>query len=1086
MLRNLQKHIVAQIVLLLIFVFVVFFGLRTSNYLLQKRSHYLSSLVANEQTKLEISHLLQKKLLQLNIKLHDMSNANSGSELNRIVDSFQQLRIQIDHILKVLEAGGIWEEIYPVNFGDEELISRKLNYINYQQQKIDLQIIEMRAKLVELDTIVTNFQGLVETKIAAFSNSNALSFSAVISKVGHYYKGVEPFFVRILENSNRLHFESKQEMERIHQIHTNFTSNYRKIEISTRVAATLMLLLMGWLVVRSSRSILRERDHFQNLLLETNENLEQLVHDRTQKLEKEVEDRKLAEIQLTEQAEFLLSTIESLAHPFYVIDVASFEVVMANSATGLAHDTAGITCHALTHDSSTPCDSKEHPCPLQLVKKTEKPVVVEHTHVNLQGEKRIVEVHGYPIFDTNGQLVQMIEYSLDITDKKEAQQALQEVNEQLEDKVRERTAELEEEARQRRDAQLKLAQSELHFRRLIENVSDLIAIVDAAGTVTYISPSVETLLGYKQQQVISRNVRELVHREDLKNIAIEQLHKDYGVTSPMTHRILASNGGYRVMETSIRKFDQIDGNDEYILTSRDITARKEAEEENLKLQMVVEQSPSSVVMTDIEGNIEYVNPAFEKITGYRFQEVAGKNPNLLKSGRTDPVKFTELWQTIKAGNIWQGEFINRKKNDELYEESVQVIPILDSWGEIKHFVAVKENISDLKRAQQQAESSNRAKSKFLSQMSHELRTPLNAINGFSRLMLTSKKNPLNDKQRDMTEQINSAGKHLLQLINEVLDLAKIEAGEFSLNIEPLDPGPAIEESLSLIKPLADEQNIRIEADDPNHLPLVRADMIRLKQILLNLLSNAVKYNKQNGTVTIRLNEEVPGLLCFEVTDNGIGIAEEKKRDIFTPFARVVDNQEAIEGSGIGMTITKQLVEAMGGTIDFESTLGKGSSFWFTLPLAATESVQLKPQEIKQEAPQSLPVSTKKEQNVLYIEDTPVHTDLMRVYFSKLAGFKLQVAETGEDGMEQALADPPDLILLDLYLPGIDGFQVYRKLKGHSSTEFIPVIAVTTIIGEEGEPLRSKIEKLGFNGLLPKPFDFDKLIKVLQKNLEIEI
>ncbi len=255
----------------------------------------------------------------------------------------------------------------------------------------------------------------------------------------------------------------------------------------------------------------------------------------------------------------------------------------------------------------------------------------------------------------------------------------------------------------------------------------------------------------------------------------------------MEYRLVDKLGEVHVMETTIQKFQQDDGSDGYILYSRDITLRKQAEEETHKLKMVVEQSPSSIVITDTEGTIEYVNPAFEQITGYSFAEAVGQNPRVLKSGNTPQSAFKKLWTTITAGNVWRGEFINRKKNGDLYNENVLVLPIKNVKGEITNFVAVKENVTELKRARKRAEQANQAKSNFLSHMSHELRTPLNAINGFSQLMLKSKKNPLNAKQADMTGQIHTAGQHLLQLINEILDLARIESGEFSLSVEPLDP-----------------------------------------------------------------------------------------------------------------------------------------------------------------------------------------------------------------------------------------------------------------------------------------------------------
>ncbi|MFK5925299.1 MAG: PAS domain S-box protein, partial [Desulfuromusa sp.] len=640
-----------------------------------------------------------------------------------------------------------------------------------------------------------------------------------------------------------------------------------------------------------------------------------------------------------------------------------------------------------------------------------------------------------------------------------------------------RTAALEEQISQRKEAQLRLIKSERYYRRLIENISDIITIIDSDGVISYTSPSVQKLIGLSPASVIGHNIRELLHPDDVMNVDFETLFHNYSETRPLEYRTATRDGHYKVLESHIQKIHQDDDTDGYILSSRDITERKYAEEEMHKLRMVVEQSPSSVVITDIEGTIEYVNPAFEEITGYSSAEAVGLNPRVLNSGQTPESAFTQLWKTITTGHIWRGEFINKKKSGELYDENVLVVPIKNINGEITNFVAVKENITELKRARKYAEQANQAKSNFLSQMSHELRTPLNAINGFSQLMLKSKKNPLNEKQQGMTEQIHTAGQHLLQLINEVLDLARIESGEFSLSIEPLDSLVVLNDCLSLISSLAKEQSITITRSYAGkEIPLVRADFTRLKQVLLNFLSNAVKYNKPQGTVTIDVEMDIPGFLRFIVADNGIGIPEEKQKDLFTPFTRAVDNPDDIEGTGIGMTITKQLVEKMGGDIGFESQLGQGSRFWFTLPV----SVVIPMPEVTREPVENkngVVSSTEREQLklVLYVEDNPTNVAFMQDFFSELEDLKLVIATTGEEGVSMALKNIPDLILMDLNLPGIDGFQAYRQIKANPKTEFVPVVVVSA---DAMEKTVKRIHKMGFDGYIPKPVDVDLLRKTM--------
>lgn len=1077
MLKSFHRNIIAQIVLLLCLFMFSIVALHIDQGLMQKRQSYLQMLLEKEQVKIEFSHILQKKILAINVKLRDMSMATSIAELKREMTFLSVLHAELIKILVVLDQGGSQQINNLINFGFKKAIPRTLEYEKFGKPTINIEILKLKAKLPELLNFIQEFQPLVEQKIQVSENRDLIQVSGVIHKVDNYYKGIEPFFKRMLENLHDLNSQSLEEVERIRRITTQFSQNYQQIENTSTVVILVFIMLMGGLILKSSRKILLERHNFEQQLLFANENLETIVQKRTLVLKKQVADRKAGEIKIKNQTDFLRQVLESLPLPLYVIDAQDYSLILANSAALKQGDGTQTTCYALTHKRDLPCDNVEIPCPLQIMKKTGEVVILERTHRDKQGKETFSEIHGYPIFDDNGTLVQMIEYSLDITAKKIAEKSLKQTNEQLEEKIRERTGALEEQILQREEAQWKLIKSERYFRRLIENVSDVITILDEDGIIAYASPSVEKVMGVAPEKIIGFHIKNMVLNEDLTHVDIPTLYALYSGATPMEYRLKDRTGAVHVMESYIQKFQQDDDSDGYILYSRDITVRKKAEEENHKLQMVVEQSPSSVVITDIEGTIEYVNPAFEKITGYSSAEAIGLNPKILNSGKTPESAFTQLWETITTGHIWRGEFINKKKNGELYNENVLVIPIKNINGEITNFVAVKENVTELKRARKQAERANQAKSNFLSQMSHELRTPLNAINGFSQLMLKSKKNPLNEKQRDMTGQIHTAGQHLLQLINEILDLSRIESGEFSLSLEPLDPHIVLDACLFLTKPLADEKSITITNQcDGKEFPSIRADLTRAKQIVLNFLSNAVKYNNSGGSVVINIETNIPGFLRFIFADNGIGIPEDKQKDIFTPFTRAVENSEDIEGTGIGMTITKQLVEKMGGDIGFESQLGEGSTFWFTLPVAVANilpELTLNSSENKNEIIPSADSVLKK--LVLYVEDNPVNITFMQEFFLELEDFQLITASTGEEGVSMALKNIPDLILMDLNLPGIDGFQAYRQLKENPRTEFVPVVVVSA---DAMEKTVKRVHKMGFDGYVPKPVDVDLLLEIM--------
>jgi len=493
---------------------------------------------------------------------------------------------------------------------------------------------------------------------------------------------------------------------------------------------------------------------------------------------------------------------------------------------------------------------------------------------------------------------------------------------------------------QNAQVQLELDKSERHYRRLIENMSDIISITDVEGIVSYISPSVEKVLGISSEDLVGRNIRDQVLPIDIKDISLDDVYAEQQAKKTvMEHLVVGADGRYRTLEVDIQKIKQDDGSDGFIFVGRDVSSRKQVEEERYKLQMVIEQAPICIIITAIDGTIEYVNPAFEEVSGYSSAEAVGATPSLIKSGETPVEKFKDLWETITAGNNWSGEFINKKKNGSLYTESIIVVPIKNRNGEVTRYAAITEDISELIYEKTRAEYANKAKSKFLSQMSHELRTPLNAINGFSQLMLKSKKYPLTTKQQGMAKQINTAGHHLLQLINEVLDLARIESGEFVMSVQAMNPVEPIEECLALIEPLAKDKNISISNKCvSNVMVAVFADETKFKQIMLNLVSNAVKYNKDGGSVSIEAEIIGTGYMCFSVKDTGMGIAIDKQGELFVPFTRAIESPDTIEGTGIGLTITKQLVEKHGGELTFTSSLGKGSTFMFTLPVVNNDIV----------------------------------------------------------------------------------------------------------------------------------------------------
>ncbi len=385
---------------------------------------------------------------------------------------------------------------------------------------------------------------------------------------------------------------------------------------------------------------------------------------------------------------------------------------------------------------------------------------------------------------------------------------------------------------------------------------------------------------------------------------------------------------------------------------------------------------------------------------------------------------------------------------------------------------------ELHKAKEAAEKANLAKSDFLSSMSHELRTPLNAILGFAQLINTGMPTPTPD-QKDSVEQILQAGWYLLALINEVLDLSLIESGKLSLSLEPLSLAELLADCQAMIEPQAQHSGIHIHFPSLEGQWLVRADRTRVKQVLVNLLSNAIKYNRVGGEVDLRCSMMAAGRVRISVQDTGEGLADDELAQLFQPFNRLGQEAGAQEGTGIGLVVSKQLVELMGGTIGVESTVGVGSLFWFELDTATELHHTGEPLQPRTAA---LPSATTgpARHTLLCVEDNPANLKLVERLVARRADIQLLSARDGRLGVEMARAHRPDIILMDINLPGISGFTALRILAEDPSTAHIPVIALSA------NAMPRDIEmglQAGFFRYLTKPIKVDEFMDTLDLALK---
>lgn len=514
---------------------------------------------------------------------------------------------------------------------------------------------------------------------------------------------------------------------------------------------------------------------------------------------------------------------------------------------------------------------------------------------------------------------------------------------------------------------------------------------------------------------------------------------------------------------------------------RDITALKIAEQ---RLLASLENTPNVAVQWyDLNGEVRYWNHASELIFGWTAAEAAGKTLDQLMHTEKEARDFHSTLASVHASKTAVGpvEYITRHRYGRQVITSSTIFPIPGEGAPL--FVRMDVDISEhkqaetaLEQAKLDAESASLAKSEFIANMSHELRTPLNAIIGFSQLLDMDKLTPA-DTKKEAVGHIMSSGRLLLNLINEILDLARIESGKTDFKIETVALLPLVDETVSLSRPAAMPRNVVIQYSCPNNLHL-RADISRLRQILLNLLSNAIKYNRQGGSVMLSCSV-VNDFVRVTIADTGTGIAHERRPEIFQAFHRLGTEKSNIEGTGIGLVICKRLLEGMGGRIDFDSTPGIGSRFWFDLPVADADS------EIAVEPSFSAPKDTAEQQRsnrqyVLYIEDNPVNLEVMKHVFKMHQDIELLTAESAETGLAMIHETQPDLVLMDINLPGVSGLDALLMLKSNPDTASIPVIAVSaTAMPDDVETGL----KAGFLAYLTKPFNVPELNTMVRETLQ---
>ncbi|VVN79468.1 PAS domain S-box protein [Pseudomonas fluorescens] len=630
----------------------------------------------------------------------------------------------------------------------------------------------------------------------------------------------------------------------------------------------------------------------------------------------------------------------------------------------------------------------------------------------------------------------------------------------------------------RKRAEIALAESETRFRGMFEASGIGMALISLSGAWLLVNDALCSMLGFSKDELLTTDFKTLTHPNDF---VVDQDFRNKLLSSEISSwqcekRYYAKGGRTVWVSLNISAVQNDEGQHvHFIYQVQDITTQKNAEQRLTLFRNVFDASGQCVSIADGQGLIIYQNQTHAKELGYSDKECIGKPFTIFLSEDSAEMYATELLNSVAAGKCWVGYIPIRRKDGSVYISVSSIGFVKGEQGELQNIFNIFTDFSEelarrdeLAAARMAADQANQAKSDFLSSMSHELRTPMNSVLGFAQMLESD--SDLSADQKDSVQEILKGGKHLLDLINGVLDLATIESGHVILSLETVALASILKECWSFIQVLAEARHITMHFNVPAKLA-VCADRMRLKQVLLNLLSNAVKYNREGGNISISVQPVDDERLKITIADTGAGIPSDRVHELFQPFNRLGAEHSDIEGTGIGLTIARRLIELMQGTIGASSEVGTGTTFWIELPVhpfvefktnqdpgnAALHGIEPQPQEC-----------------VLYIDDNLVNVKLMEGLFARHSHIHLLTATTPQSGIELTLAYQPDAILLDLNMQHMDGYKVLNLLEERFDN--ISIIALTA------NAMPHEIERalsVGFAKCLTKPIDFDLLISAVE-------
>ncbi len=1005
---------------------VLVFGVRA--YFLEQEN-LISLKGDNEQARIaigeEIGHSIQGIEKSIYLMALSQNAASHRRPQARIDTLLQKLRKDI----KVLQLGGSSKRLIQLNIEGTDQLTREIRYTPPPGQTVVLEVIEIEPQLEQIQQRVADLSTMLEKRWANLDDSNQKVFFQTEEEISMQLKQMLPFFERLNENANRLFWEGDKRLQILQAQQQAQTRRLQVLESALIVIIVLMGGASGFLFMRRLSAALTAT--------------------------------RLSRAESDSQRAQNATMLDTLNDGVYATDLSG-TITFVNAA-GLAilgwdsADIIGRNAHSALHHTR-PCGLVFEPeaCPLLAVLRQGASLDGMETFIHKSGAFIPVSFRTKPLM-RDGLVVGSLLSFHDIS------------------------AQLESQAR------IRLQQAAL------DAAANMIVITSRDGLVEYVNPAFCNTTGYSADEIIGKSTHLL--NSGLQDRTFYTAMWDTLVANQPWEGELSNrrkNGDIYPEQMTITPIVENGEIAHFIAIKRDISDEVHTRTRLRLVESAIQEINQGIYIMDAKphaqgATIEYVNAGFTRLTGYSAQEAVGTRVGFLRSAVTDPTSVQRIAQAMTAGDALTVEMNYQRKDGSQLIVELHISPVHDEHGHISHFIGLMTDIALRKQAEQalheardQALENSRLKSEFLSTMSHEIRTPMNGIIGMTDLLLDT---PLNAEQRDFSTIVHDCANALLVIINDILDFSKIEAGKLEVEITQFSAVKVVEDTVELLVLKAHEKSLTLSSFiDPSLPACLRGDPTRLRQVLLNLTGNGIKFT-ESGSVDVSMVRTHAGdhdMLRVEVTDTGIGITPQTQARLFQSFTQADSSTtRKYGGTGLGLAISKRLVELMGGQIGVDSVPGKGSTFWFTLPLEACQACETS--TLATASPTALPTQSHSPR-VLVVDDLANDRKVLHRYLNSWG-----LANDGANNAQEALkllqdavdlGQPYDVVLIDYVMPAMDGISLGKVLREQAQFKDLRLVLLSA---HDQRDLRQQALATGFAVCLTKPVRqsqlFDSLINI---------